>query len=423
VVMDILSLPKLPFPSLQGFAQTPVFLPGSILLDQEGYHPETGLHLHLGNLAGVCAEMSLEKARALLLGELLGDFPFVDPVSRAHALALLLQPLIRLLIAGPTPLYLIEAPARGTGKGLLAEMVASVTLGLPGYVMALPRNEGEVEKRITAALLQGHPLVLLDNVTRLDSAILSAVLTTTRWHGRRLGRSEIVEAPNMATWMATGNNVDLSDEMVRRLVPVRLDAGVERPEERTGFQHPDLLAWVRTNRPLLLSACLSLVQVWVNAGMPPAGGTLGRFEGWVKVIAAFWKWLVFLAFSPTETASTPRRTPNLKSGLACVGRGGRPSAAIRLLPEMYSRWPERPTCFLRCGAAVVNWRPSKGSVMPCGCVETGFSGATASCGLGSAVRPAAPPTGWSLLPKPQKPRNPCSQVCGGAFQHLGFGVH
>jgi len=52
-----------------------------------------------------------------LFNELLGDFPFVDEASRAHTLALMLEPFVRPLIKGPTPLYLIDAPTRGGPGG------------------------------------------------------------------------------------------------------------------------------------------------------------------------------------------------------------------------------------------------------------------------------------------------------------------
>ena len=108
--------------------------------------------------------MPLAEALALLFGELLYDFPFADQGSRAHALALLLQPYIRSVIEGPTPMYLIDAPARGTGKGLLAELVGLIAQGRAAEVMAMPLGEEEVEKRITSFLLAGYPMALLDNV-------------------------------------------------------------------------------------------------------------------------------------------------------------------------------------------------------------------------------------------------------------------
>src|SRR5262249_53068020 len=119
--------------------------------------------------------------------------------------------------------------------------------------------------------------------TQLRSATLSAVLTATTWHGRLLGRSEMVSVPNTALWLATGNNVELSKEMGRRVVPIRLDAGREHPEDRTGFRHL-LPAWALAHRAELVSACLSLVRAWLDARRPEGATTLGRFEAWAAVI-------------------------------------------------------------------------------------------------------------------------------------------
>jgi hypothetical protein len=126
--------------------------------------------------------------------------------------------------------------------------------------------------------------VLLDNATSLISAPLAAVPTATQWRGRRLGRSEIVDVPNDATWVATGNNVELSDEIARRTIPIRLDPGVERPEQRTGFAHPELVLWVREQRAILVSACLSLIQAWLEARCPDGDATLGSYESWARIL-------------------------------------------------------------------------------------------------------------------------------------------
>jgi putative DNA primase/helicase len=89
---------------------------------------------------------------------------------------------------------------------------------------------------------------------------------------------------NDATWVATGNNVEVSDEMARRIMPIRLDAGLERPEVGRTFQHPDLLTFVRQNRTRLVSACLSLVRSWVEAGMSESTARVGSFESWAGVL-------------------------------------------------------------------------------------------------------------------------------------------
>jgi hypothetical protein len=283
VVRDILSQQNLPFPQLTGFASTPMFLSGGRFLAARGYDADSGLYLNLDGLDGVHSDMPLERAKALLLGHLLVDFPFADEGSRAHAVAAMLEPFLRQLIKGPTPLYLMDAPSRGTGKGLLADLVAIVSTGAPTYVTTLPRDDDETDKRITSMLMAGCPLVLWDNITVLRSPKLAAVLTSSSWRGRILGQSKMADVPNRTTWLATGNNVEMSDELNRRTVMIRLDAEMEAPEERTGFKHSRPL-WAIEHRSELVSVCLSIIQNWVNVGMPTSDATLGRFEDWAGVM-------------------------------------------------------------------------------------------------------------------------------------------
>jgi putative DNA primase/helicase len=283
VVNDIRSLPDLPLPELVDVRASPVFLPGGRLLSQPGYDEGSGIYLQLGSLSEPLPVFESDKALCWLLDELLGDFPFVDDASRAHALALIMLPFVRPLIDGPTPLHLIDAPARGTGKGLLATVASLIPHGHPAMVMVASTGT-ELEKRITPLLVEATPSILLDNVTRLTSTELAAALTSTTWRGRFLGESRMVTVPNRTTWVATGNNVELSDEIRRRTVSVRMDARREDPEGRTGFRHPSLPTWVRANRYHLVGAVVSLIQVWVRAGMPRGRRSLGSFEAWSPVM-------------------------------------------------------------------------------------------------------------------------------------------
>jgi hypothetical protein len=273
------------FPRLTSIRSAPVLLTDGRLLTDDGYDHDSGILLRLHGLDHLRTDMPVPEAKAWLFRELLGDFPFADEASLAHTVALLLEPFLRPRITGPTPLYLIDAPTRGSGKGLLADVACLTASGRKADVMTLVHgNAEEHEKRITSLLLAGAPWVLLDNVTSLSSAPLAAVLTATQWRGRRLGKSEIVDVPNDATWVATGNNVELSDEIARRTIPIRLDPGVERPEQRIGFAHPELLSWVRAHRAIVVSACLSLIQAWMDAGCPDGNVTLGSYESWARVM-------------------------------------------------------------------------------------------------------------------------------------------
>ena len=154
--------------------------------------------------------------------------------------------------------------------------------------MAWPTTEEEVEKKATAALMAGSTMIIWDNVEGLiRSGTLAAVLTADSWQGRILGRSEMVMVPNRATWLATGNNINVGGDLARRCYRIRLDARQAQPWKRSGFRHPNLKQWVADNRHELLHALCVIVSAW-NAAGRPAGTALpamGGYSGWVQTIS------------------------------------------------------------------------------------------------------------------------------------------
>ncbi len=228
----------------------------------------------------------VDRAKRLILEELLGDFPFSGEADRTHAVGALLYPFVREIIDSPLPLHVVDAPTPGTGKGLLAQAIVLVSTGAyPGVVSEKGDNE-ELRKTITALLLEGASAVVIDNVTRkLGQVSLAALLTARTWRDRLLGRSKTVEVPNRTLWIVTGNNVAMNDEMARRSVRIRLDAGVEEPWHRQGFRHDPLLEWEDEHRGELVWAALVLVANWLARGAEPfTERTLGSFEPWARVV-------------------------------------------------------------------------------------------------------------------------------------------
>ena len=290
VVEDMLAFVDERVPKLTTVVRSPVCAPDGSILTEEGYHGQSGLYLALGGMrvppvSASPSESEIRRACHLLLEEYLGDFPFVSPADRAHALSPGLTTLARHMIDGPTPLHLNESPLPGTGKGLLAETAASIVTGTPPAVMTEGHDEDEWRKRLTARLLTVPSVILIDNLRRrLDSSSLSAALTARLWEDRHLGLSRIVTVPVKAMWMATGNNPALSDEISRRVVRCRVDAEVESPWERDNFRHSNLRLWVEANRADLLWAFLTLIRAWVAAGRPHGSQVMGSFECWAATI-------------------------------------------------------------------------------------------------------------------------------------------
>ena len=189
------------------------------------------------------------------------DFPFAKPVHRAAWIAFLLTPLAWHAFHGASPLFLIDSNVRGSGKSLLGDAASLIVTGREIARMSYPENDEETRKRITSIVLAGDQMVPIDNIAgELGSPSLDAALTGTSWKDRILGRSEIVEMPLKTTWAATGNNVILRADTSRRVCPIRLESNLENPEERQGFIHPNLLQWVRQQRPRLLAAGLTAAK-------------------------------------------------------------------------------------------------------------------------------------------------------------------
>jgi Bifunctional DNA primase/polymerase, N-terminal len=295
-VKDIQARSEWPgIPPLRGIVESPTFTKDGVISVTPGYQPVSRVWFHAGSVVvpevpEVPSDADVARAKALLVDDLLPDFPFVDETSRVHAVAMLVLPVVRELIDGPTPLHAVDAPTAGSGKGLLTNSVARIHTGRGMQMTTPPRNEEEWRKFLTSILMMGSPLITLDNISaKLDSGALASALTETEHQDRILGVTQMSPAiPNRATWIATGNNLTASNEITRRMVWIRLMPDVEHPARRpaSDFKHHPLEHWVDQNRGDLLWACLTLGQAWVARGRPPFSGTrtMGTFEAWVRVI-------------------------------------------------------------------------------------------------------------------------------------------
>ena len=296
VVRDVLALPDWPVPVLVGVTEAPVFAPSGELAVADGYHPAARIWHHasptvtISDVSKSPTAQEVADAVRLLTVELMGQFPFADEASLAHALTALLLPFARLLIDGPTPLHLISAPVEGTGKTLLSYCIAIPATGREAEPMTVDVDEPEMRKRITSLMAEAPMLVLLDNLgQRLDSSSLASVLTARVWKDRLLGISKTATFPVTCTWLATGNNPTLSRELARRTIPICLDAKEENPYLRSGFKHANLAQWAKENRSSLIHAALMLIQAWIAAGKPLGTESLGMFEGWASTMGGILK--------------------------------------------------------------------------------------------------------------------------------------
>lgn len=280
------------FPVLEEFTRAPVFDADMRLVLKEGYDKKARLYADIGDVhlpkpvPVNPTKADLDEAKDWLIAKMLGDFPFVDDASRAHALAAIISPFVRQALAGPIPLHIIEAPTAGTGKSLLAQVMALPATGTIPASMSDPGNdEAEWRKRITSTLLKMPAFIFIDNVSSsLESDTLASALTSSWWEDRILGSSRNIRIPQRATWVATGNNLHLKMDIARRTAPIRIDAKMGDPWNREAFKIEDILGWCKHNRGALVWSCLVLVRNWLSAGKPRGERKMGSFEGYARIL-------------------------------------------------------------------------------------------------------------------------------------------
>lgn len=277
-------------PELVALVNHPVFLPGWKLA-APGFNAESGIYYdEPDHLRGVASDLP---GTIDVLDDLLGGFPFKDEASRESALALMLTLVVRSAIEGNVPGFLIRAHAERTGKTYLARTCVVAVRADEPPMMQIGAKEEEVEKRLSSAIMAAKPVLVIDNVPAgetLDSPSLAMLLTAPRWTGRVLGSHALPDLPNDTTVILTGNNVNASGEIAKRLVPIHLEAQDARPQDRTDFPHPDPVAYARANQRRTLAALVGMVRAWDTAGRPEFRGVVfGGYEGWVRIVGGILK--------------------------------------------------------------------------------------------------------------------------------------
>jgi putative DNA primase/helicase len=290
---------------LMGIANAPTLRPDGSLLDQPGYDPATGL-LYIPQPGVVFPAIppwpSREDALAALgvLDELICKYPFVSPEARAVALAAILTAVVRRML--PTaPGFGFTSPVPGSGKGLLCDTIAHIAHGRQPSSLT-QGNEEETEKRISAALMRGDPVVAIDNITEpITGAKLLSVQTQEIADLRPLGSSRLVGHDTRALFLFNGNNLTIPGDMCRRILVCGIDPACEHPERRA-FEF-DPLERVKQDRGRYVMAALTILRAYflerqiraVRAGfgepVEVRADPLGSYAGWMQWVRDPLLWL------------------------------------------------------------------------------------------------------------------------------------
>jgi hypothetical protein len=276
---------------------------GSIRL-ANGYDPETGLWCH--NVPGLFLpdRPTDEEARASMhrLRSFFRTFPFADAPRRTEGdnqvvdvrqkpgldesifLAALLTAVTRQSLEF-APAVLVDAPnasGAGSGKGYTVQAIMIIATGAKPAAFTSGHNIEEFEKRLTAALIQAHPGIFLDNFNakELKSDTLASVLTSNPAMVRPLGVTGTLPLHVRTFIGITGNAVQISEDMARRVINVHLDAQMEDPEQRK-FE-PGFLDRVLAARSWLLTDALTIWRWGRQQTTLKPGKPIGNFEVWAQ---------------------------------------------------------------------------------------------------------------------------------------------
>jgi 5S rRNA maturation endonuclease (ribonuclease M5) len=274
---------------ISGITESPIFRPDGTIGQTPGYDESTGYMFRPScEYQAVPESPSQQDARLALesLRHVFCDFQYTSPGGAMVPIAALLTILARAAIAGNVPVFAFEASIQGAGKTMQGDIVHIIATGRYAPHSSFPHDDDEQRKAILSCALSASPVAFFDNVKGLfGGEAIEGVVTTGELKQRILGSSVDVCVSWLATILVTGNNMSMSEDMLRRSLMCRIEPDVEDPTARTEFAHADLPEWVRAERARLIVAALTILRAYACHGYPATGcGTMQSFQAWSRII-------------------------------------------------------------------------------------------------------------------------------------------
>ena len=257
--------------TLNGLAEQPYMRPDASFVKTSGFDPETGI---LGTFKNsefsVPQHPNLADAKQALdvVSGLLSEFEFASETDRVATLCAFLTASIRGSLPR-APMFHVTAHISGSGKSYLCELITAFASARRSSPTAFPGEDEECRKLLLAELMSAPPTIEFDNLTSnlIAHKSLCTALTSEHISGRILGASQVVTVPTRTLFLSSGNNVRPVEDMTRRCLTIRLDPKCEVPSSRR-FNRPHLVSEVLKERGKYVSAALTIIGAWLEAGRP-----------------------------------------------------------------------------------------------------------------------------------------------------------
>lgn len=298
VLKQLIELGKMRgLPVLRGTSAMPIIHPDGSVLQQPGYDPVSQVFGDFNEDAfeAISGEPTMEDCDEALriFMEPFDEVRFEDAESHTALLAAGLTALCRTCI-DKSPAFIVDASSPGAGKSMLCEAIGVLKIGCSPATMA-PLNEGnddEIRKRMMSALLPpAEPVINIDNQNgRVDSRVLSQLLTSATMTDRLLGQSKLAsEIPNRALILMSGNNIEFSEELSRRVMRMKLEVAKDGVFVRR-FKR-DVVQTVLANRERMIMAGLTLMSAALRALTPSDAPTVPSYREWDRMVRQTILWI------------------------------------------------------------------------------------------------------------------------------------
>lgn len=209
--------------------------------------------------------------------------------------AVLMAGLLTIVLRGrcmPAPLFVVSG-GRGTGKGLLCNLVATIATGQPAPRLSQATGSTDQRMQVIAAARSKYPMVVIDNVARpLGNAKLDEALCAESWRVRLAGHAELTTLRLKTVWWATGTYVQFDPRHDTERRSLLIEIGAEGGT--SAFIPQDPAATVAAQNAELFEAVRSIYNGWALCKDVPREHCLdewGAFPKWSGSARAIVLWL------------------------------------------------------------------------------------------------------------------------------------
>lgn len=271
-------------PILKGVIQQPMLRNDGSLVITQGYDTVSEFFCDFDTSKyNIPSHPTQEDAQQALehLNGIFSEFAFASKVDRTAALVAAFTATLRPSLDF-APMFLVRAHTKGSGKSYCCSLISAFASDQKASTIAMPKDEEEMGKVITAQILANKKIINFDNLVDdiKPYPSLCSLLTSSEVEGRVLGKSLVISGSTKILVLASGNNVDPVADMARRVVTINLDPREEIPALRT-YNNRYLLEEVYENRHLYITDVLTIVRAWIRAGKPIADvPNVGSFNQW-----------------------------------------------------------------------------------------------------------------------------------------------